>query len=160
MPVPPSPFITSSLTNIVQSDGVNSSNFKAIPNALIKVSASMTNSGDSSPDADSTILTIPVPTDTKFYLGDIGTAGSGPVVFNQGTPSSGLSYSYTALGNASDGLDFSNDSGANWSYSPVPDSQQGDTNITHVRIKPTGSFATSAAAPFPNFSVNYGLLVK
>ncbi|WP_221791948.1 hypothetical protein [Aquisediminimonas sediminicola] len=156
----PMPVVTASLNHIVQSDGINSSNFKAIPNALIKASANMTNSGPGSPDSNSTTLTIPVPANMTFFVGDIATVGGGPVKFNQGSPTSGLTYSYTVLGNSSDGLEFSNDSGATWTYTPVPDGQQGDTHITHVRIKPSGSFATSTASPFPNFTVDYGLLVK
>jgi len=156
----PVPIVTAALTNSVQSDGINSSDFKAIPNALIKASANMTNSGPGSPDSNSTTLTIPVPANTTFYVGDIGATGAGPVTFNQGSPTSALTYTYTALGSSSDGLEFSNDSGATWTYSPVPDAQQGDANITHVRINPTGSFATSTASPFPNFSVDYGLLLK
>ncbi|WP_221791950.1 hypothetical protein [Aquisediminimonas sediminicola] len=156
----PLPILTASLSNIVQSDGINVSDFKAIPNALIKVSANMTNSGQGSPDANSTTLTLPVPANMTFFVGDIGSVGGGPVTFNQGSPTSSLTYTYTALGSTSDGLEFSNDSGTTWTYAPVPDGQQGDTHITHVRIKPGGSFATSTAAPFPNFSVDYGLLVK
>ncbi|WP_221791949.1 hypothetical protein [Aquisediminimonas sediminicola] len=156
----PVPIVTATLSNIVQSDGINSSNFKAIPNALIKASANMTNSGPGNSDSNNTTLTIPVPANMTFFVGDIGSVGSGPVKFNQGSPTSGLTYSYTALGNTSDGLEFSNDSGATWTYTPVPDGQQGDTHITHVRIKPSGSFATSTASPFPNFTVDYGLLVK
>ena len=156
----PLPIPTAALTNVVQSDGVNSSNFKAIPNAVIKVSANMTNSGPGSPDANSTVFSVAIPTNTKFYLGDIGTAGGGPVNFAQGTTSSGLSYTYTALASTTDGLDFSNDSGASWTYTPTADAQQGDIAITNVRVKPAGTFSSGTSPNFPSFTITYGLLVK
>lgn len=158
--MPGSPAIQATLSTAAVADTVNSANFKAIPSALIKASGAVTNAGTGSPDANSTILVIPVPANTKLYLGDIGGAGSGPVGFTQGSTTSGLSYAFTSLSSSTDGLDFSNDSGTSWTYVPTADAQQGDAAITHIRIKPSGTFSNGTSPNFPSFTITYGLLIK
>ena len=152
--------IGASLTSVVTADPINNSNFKVIPGALVKGTASVTNNGNASPDTDATILTLPIPANMKFYIGDIGPVGAGPVQFSQGPVPSGLSYAFSALANLVDGLDFSNNFGVTWTYSPTPDAQQADAAITNIRIRPTGTFATGTSPNFPSFTVSYGLIVK
>lgn len=154
------PKLTLNLGSQVVSDTINTANFKAIPGALVRGSALVTNTGGGSPDSNSTVFSLAVPTNAKFYLGDIGTAGSGPVTITQGSPSSALTYTYTSLGSTTDGLDFSNNSGTSWTYSPTPDAQQADAAITNVRVRLSGTFATGTSPNFPSFTVNYGVVVK
>lgn len=154
------PKLALNLGTQVLSDAINTSNFKAIPGSLVRGSALVTNTGDASPDSNSTVFSLAVPTNAKFYLGDIGTAGSGPVTITQGSPSSALTYTYTSLGSTTDGLDFSDNSGTSWTYSPTPDAQQADAAITNVRVRLSGTFATGTSPNFPSFTVNYGVVVK
>jgi hypothetical protein len=80
---------------------------------------------------------------------------AGPVQFNDGSPSSGLSYTFTALGDPGDDVAFSNDSGVTYTYTPAPDANGVDTAVTNIRINPknaflgdSGSGATSANLVF------------
>lgn len=156
----PAPAISLSLANATVSDTVNTANFKAIPGTLVKVTATVSNTGTGGPDSNSTTLTLPIPANMKFYLGDIGTSGQGPVQFSQGATASGLSYSYIGLNNTTDGLDFSTNSGTSWTYQPVIDAQQADSAINSVRVKTTGTFNTGTSPNFPSFNVTYGLIIK
>ncbi|QZD88938.1 DUF11 domain-containing protein [Qipengyuania aurantiaca] len=140
------PYTTVSVTKVssVVSDPVNgSTNPKAIPGAVVEYLISVTNTGAEAADADSVSVTDDAPADAKMCLSTFG-GGSGPIMFNAGTPSSGLSYSYLALDSAGDDLEFSSDGGASWSYVPSPDSDGCDANISNFRVKPGGSFAASA----------------
>lgn len=158
--VPGDPVLGLALAHAPVSDGVSASNFKTVPGALIKATAAISNSGTGSPDANSTMLTLSIPANTKFYLGDIAGAGTGPVQFVQGATNSGLNYTYTSLASTADSLDFSNNSGASWTYAPVADVQQCDAAITTIRVRPAGTFGAGTAPNYPSFTVNYGLLVK
>jgi len=72
---------------------------------------------------------------------DLGGAGSGPVVFTNGSPASGLTYTFTSLASTTDSIAFSNDGGATYTYTPVADANGYDSNVTHFRISPTGTSA-------------------
>ena len=140
------PFTTVSVTKVssVVSDPVNgSTNPKALPGAIVEYLISVTNTGGENADADSVSVTDDAPADAKMCLTSFG-GGSGPVVFNAGTPSSGLTFSYISLDSTSDDIEFSSDDGANWNYVPSPDSEGCDANITDFRVEPGGSFAASA----------------
>ncbi len=67
------------------------------------------------------------------------------MVFADGSPVSGLSLGYVALGDAGDTLDFSNDNGATWTYVPVPDGDGCDAAITHFRLAPIGEFSAGSS---------------
>ncbi|MFM2301800.1 MAG: hypothetical protein RLZZ84_1536 [Pseudomonadota bacterium] len=152
--------LNASLVSTPVADGLNSSDFKAIPSALIRATVSVNNSGTGSADSNSTVLVLPVPSNTKLYVGDIGALGSGPVQFTQGSTASGLTYTYTSLSSVSDGVDFSNDGGTTWTYVPAPDGQQGDPAVTTLRVKPSGTFGIGTAPNYPSFTVAYQLFVN
>lgn len=160
IPTQPTYSLATSLAGTTISDTVNTANFKAIPGALVKVTATLTNTGTGSPDSNSTILSLPIPANMKLYLGDIGNPGSGPIVAMQGATPSGLTLAYTSLASPTDEVEFSNNSGASWTYSPTPDAQQADAAITNLRIKPTGTFNTGTSPNFPSLNLTYGLIIK
>jgi hypothetical protein len=60
------------------------------------------------PDANTVVLSEPVPTGTSLFVGDLGAAGSARWPSTQGTPSSTLSFSYSGLASTTDDLAFSN----------------------------------------------------
>lgn len=140
------PYTTVSVTKVssVVSDPVNgAANPKAIPGAVVEYLISVTNTGDEAADADSVSVTDDAPADAKMCLASFG-GGSGPIFFNAGTPSSGLTFSYLSLDSTADDIEFSSDGGASWTYVPSPDSDGCDANISNFRIEPGGSFAASA----------------
>lgn len=139
------PFTTLDITKIssVISDPVNgTTDPKAIPGALVEYLITVSNTGGDRTDTNSVIVTDDAPADAKMCLTGFG-GGSGPVLFNGGSPASGLTYSYTALGNNTDDLQFSADSGATWSYVPTADADGCDAAISDFRINPKGAFASS-----------------
>jgi uncharacterized repeat protein (TIGR01451 family) len=145
----------------VFSDPVNGgTNPKAIPGALMLYTITATNQGGGAADGDSVAVTDPVPAHTSLFVGDLGAPGSGPVVFSDGSPPSGLTYTFGGLGNGTDDLDFSNDGGGTWTYTPVPDGNGVDTAVTHVRIHPKGSFNGAAGGNAPSFTLRLRARVR
>jgi fimbrial isopeptide formation D2 family protein/uncharacterized repeat protein (TIGR01451 family) len=144
----------------VFSDPVNlSANPKSIPGAISAYTISVTNTGPGTVDNNTLVITDPVPANTILYVGDIGVAGSGPIVFTNGSPTSGLSYTYTSLASTTDNLDFSSDNGASWTYTPTPDVNGFDVLVTNIRIRPQGVMA-AAGGSNPSFTLNFRVKIK
>jgi len=142
------PYTTLNVTKIssVISDPVNgTSNPKAIPGALIEYLITVNNTGSERTDSDTVVVTDDAPADAKMCLANLGGAGSGPVLFGAGSPASGLAYSYVALGNAGDDLEFSADGGTTWTYTPTPDADGCDGAVSDFRVTPSGAFTAGRA---------------
>jgi hypothetical protein len=106
-------------------------------------------------DANSVEVNDATPAQLRLCTVDIGTAGSGPVTFANGTPSSGLTWTYTSLASQTDNLDFSNNGGASWTYVPQPAGDGCDSAITNFRAKPSGALAAGG-----NFSLRARYRIK
>lgn len=134
-------------------------NPKYIPGAIAEYTITASNSGGPA-DADSIFITDPVPPNTALYVNDIPVlgSGSGPVQFIQGTTSSTLSYTFSALNNMGDDLDFSKTAGATWIAVPVPGADGCDPSINRIRIKPKGTFIGNT--PQPSFSLKFRVCVQ
>jgi uncharacterized repeat protein (TIGR01451 family) len=142
----------------VYSDPANgTTNPKYIPGAIAEYTMIASNSGGPA-DADSIIITDQVPPNTALYVNDIAGAGSGPVLFTQGTPSSTLTYTFTALNNMTDDISFSSNSGATWTAVPVAGANGCDTSINYIRINPKGTFI--GATPNPGFQLKFRVCVQ
>ena len=125
----------------VHSDPVNGTvNPKAIPGAIIEYQIIVTNPSTAPTDAGSVVVRDAVPVHVDLRVADIGAPGSGPVLFTDGSPSSGLSYAFSSLASSTDDIEFSSDNGATWSYTPVPDANGVDPAVTNVRINPKNAF--------------------
>jgi type VI secretion system secreted protein VgrG len=158
--LPPTPIITIAKSTLAYSDPINATtNPKAIPGAIISYLLQVSNSGAGTVDNASTVIIDPIPSHTALFVNDM-TAGSGPVLFTQGANSSGLTYTYLALGNSSDDVDFSNDNGVSWGYIPLPGVDGCDPLVTHLRVNPKGMFIGNATSPNPGFSLNFRVCVK
>jgi hypothetical protein len=156
-----SPSLTVLKSSTLVSDPLNgTSNPKTIPGASVRYSFTATNSTAGTPDSNSTVFTDAVPAGMKLFVGDVGAAGSGPVSFTNGTPSSGLSYAFTSLASTTDGLSFSNNGGTSYTYTPVPDASGHDANITHVRVALTGTFAGASGGSNPSLTLQMLMQVK
>ncbi|MHC4428798.1 MAG: hypothetical protein ACYS0D_09410, partial [Planctomycetota bacterium] len=133
---------------------------KAIPGSTVVYTILVTNQGGGAPvDTDTVVIIDPVPADTDLFVGDVGSPGSGPVAFVDGVPTSNLTYTFTSLGSATDDVDFSNDGGATFTYTPVPDADGFDPAVTHMRINPKGQLPPATLAGSPSFSVSFRVRV-
>ncbi|HEX2763091.1 MAG TPA: DNRLRE domain-containing protein [Allosphingosinicella sp.] len=156
-----SPSITVVKSTSVVSDPFNgTSNPKMIPGATVRYTIQASNSTAGTADSNSTQFTDAVPAGMKLYVGDVGSAGSGPVGFANDATSSGLTYAFVSLASTTDSLSFSNNGGSTFAYTPVPDSSGADANVTHVRISPTGTFAGKTGAGTPGLTLQMLMLVK
>lgn len=157
----PAPSLTTVLSHPLLSDPFNGTvNPKAIPGAVLLYSLNVSNSSSGYPDSNSVAVVQAVPAQGSLYVGDLGAAGSGPAAFAQGSPSSGLTYSYSGLASTTDDLAFSSNGGASFGYTPVPDPSGYDPAVTHIRVTPKGIFAGAGAAGAPSFTISYRIKVK
>jgi len=133
-----------------------------IPGATLLYSLQTTNSGQGPADTDTVVITDPIPANTMLYVGDLGSAGSGPVLFIDGAApaGSGLTYSFTGLSSSGDDLEFSNDNGASWTYTPVADANGYDVSVTNIRVNPKGVMNASNGTTNPNFILRFRVMVK
>ncbi|MFA6470970.1 MAG: G8 domain-containing protein [Candidatus Latescibacterota bacterium] len=142
------------------SDPVNSTtNPKAIPGAVMLYTIQVSNHGTGWVDNNTTIITDPISSNLKLFINDLGSSGSGPALFIDGTPSSGLTYTFTSLSSTSDDLDFSSDSGSTWTYVPSADSDGCDSNVTNIRVNPKGILA-GAGSGNPSFEIRMNVRIK
>ena len=137
-------------------DPVNgSTNPKLIPGARVAYTISIANPNGYSVTADSIVVVDPTAARLQLFVGDISGAGGGPVMLQQGSTASGLTYTFGGLASTTDDVDFSNDGGATWTYAPVANGQSADPAVTHLRIRPKGSMA-----PNSSFSLRFGYIVR
>lgn len=157
----PAPQISLSKTLLTLSDPINStSNPKAIPGALLEYTLKAINSGTGAADNNTIVLSDSVPTNTAIYVNDISGPGSGPIRFVDGSPASGLSYSFTSLASTTDDLSFSNNNGSTFNYTPSPDVDGVDSSVTDVKMKTQGAFAGASGGGNPNFEFKFRVIVQ
>ena len=102
--------MTAAKADSVVSDPINgATNPKAIPGATVRYTIDVDNSGSAS--ASDVTVVDDVPANTAFVVGSAATTPAvGPVI------------------------EYSDDGGATWTYSPSADPDGSDTAVTHVRI--------------------------
>ena len=123
---------------------------KAIPGAIILNEIAISNSGTGIVDNDSLIITEALDTDAALRVLDFDVSTAGPLQFVDGAVASGISYSFIALGDPTDDLEFSNDGGVTFVYTPVPDVNGVDATVTHFRITPAGQFQGDSGSGTPS----------
>jgi hypothetical protein len=154
------PLLVNTKTVAVYSDPVNgTTNPKSIPGAVQVYTVRVTNQGSGAVDGNSTMVTDNIPANTKLFVGDLGALNSGPVAFTNGAPSSGLTWTFLALNNASDDLEFSNNNGTTWVYSPTPDADLCDSAVTNIRMRPKGTMPGNAGGN-PFFELRFRVRVR
>ncbi len=113
----------------------------------------VTNWGIGMTDANSISIGDIISPNASVFVGDI--SGGGPIVFEDGTPPSGMSYNYEGLGSITDDLAFSDDGGVTYAYTPVPDSTGFDPAVTNILINPTGAFEGAVGGSYPSFTIKF-----
>jgi uncharacterized repeat protein (TIGR01451 family) len=154
------PSLTHVKTSTPVSDPFNGTNNpKHIPGAVVDYTLLITNTGQGTADPGSIAVVDPVPANTKLFLGNL--SGAGPVDFVNGTPSSGLSWTYTSLSDPADDLDFSSDGGVNWNHVPSADGSGYDISpTTHIRMRPKGTMAGNSGSGNPSFQLRFRVRIN
>jgi hypothetical protein len=147
--------VSVSKTAAVVSDPLNGAlTPKAIPGAAVDYTITVGNTSNRALDDGTIAVADLVPVKTKLYVKDLGLTGSGPVAFNQALLS-GLTFTFTNLASTTDDVSFSKDGGATYTYIPTPDADGCDALVTHVKVRPHGSLATTGS-----FSVRFRVVVR
>jgi uncharacterized repeat protein (TIGR01451 family) len=131
----------------------NTTNPKRIPGGFTEYSITVRNQGPGWVDASTLVITDPVPANSDLY---VSTASGDPIVFVDGTPASGLAFNYVA------NVSYSNQpgGGAPYNYTPVPNANGVDPNVTGFRIAPTGMMNPTSVAGNPNFTIRFRVRVR
>ena len=124
-------------------------NPKAIPNALVKYMISGRNEGLGSTDVDSIVIVDKLPANMKLCVSTLVQCKA--LEFVDGTIGSELS-----LGS----LEYSNNNGADFSYTATADAEGFDEDVTNIRIKLDGSFKESDGVNHPSFDIVLHMGVK
>jgi parallel beta-helix repeat protein len=132
---------------------------KSIPGSTQVYTVRVTNQGTGAVDGNTVLITDKIPANTKLFVGNLGAPGSGPVAFVNGTPSSALTWTFTALNNLADDLDFSNDGGSTWTYVPSADAQGCDAAVTDIRMRPKGTMPGQGSGS-PTFDLQFRVVVN
>jgi uncharacterized repeat protein (TIGR01451 family) len=124
---------------------------KRIPQSVVRYDINVTNSGPGVVDANTLVITDPIPTDSSLY---VATTSGSPVLFVNGPTVSGLTYVYgTHVSYSSVGA-----SGP-WNYTPVPDASGFDGAVRAVRIVPAGVM-NAAGSGNPSFTLQFRVRIN
>ncbi len=138
------PAMTLTKTSVAFSDPANgTTNPKLIPGAVAEYTITGTTPASYSVTSNTILVTDTTPANTDLVVTNIGGAGSGPAAFTPG--SSGLTYTFTSLASTTDNIEFSNNGGTTWTYTPVANFNGVDPLVTTVRIRPQGIMAASSS---------------
>ena len=88
-------------------------------------------------------------------------AGS-PITCTNGTPTSGMTFNCGAYNNATDDVFFSKD-GTDWSYTPLPGTNNTDPLVRYLQIKPpatSGQFNGASGGANPKFTITFNVIIN
>jgi len=122
------------ISSRIISDGISASNPKAIPDAVLEYEMRVSNIPSDLAEQRGPVIANPVPDELSLFVGDIG-MGSGPFAYEPANGGSGFDCKFESLSNPADCVEFSDNGGASFDYSPTPDREGFDPNITHVRFR-------------------------
>ncbi len=141
----PMPVISIAKSSVPATTVLTDPNRFNIPGADVDYTLTVTNSGGSPIDLNSTLLTDILPAQMTFFNGDIdpATPGTQNFIFNAGT--SGLTM-------APANLAYSNNGGLSYGYAPAAGY---DPAVTALRINPQGTMAANSS-----FTISFRTAVK
>jgi hypothetical protein len=117
---------------------------KAIPGGFLTYTITVGNPTSTAVDSNTIVVLDATPANLQLFVGDL-INGAGPLVFQQGATHSALTYSWGGLASTTDDLEFSNNGGTSWTYTPVPNALGVDPAVTHFRIRPKGAMAANSS---------------
>lgn len=129
-------------------------NPKNIPGANVLYNLRVTNTGAGTVDANTLIITDPIPANATMFVGDLGAVNSGPILFVQGSPTSALAFTYSGLASGADDVDFFSDIACATPLVPVPPY---DPNVKCIRLNPKG---TMSGGPSPYFELRFKVQIN
>lgn len=140
--------LTINKVSTVISDPINgTTNPMMIPGAVVEYAITVTNEGNTTVTSNSLILLDVLPPNVAY---DRVTG----VSFANGTTTSGLNTF-----NAATMVTYSNQPSGGTPFTYVPSGTY-DTNVTGMRIAPTGTMAAATATAKPSFTIRYRVLVE
>ncbi len=146
---PSSALLTVVKYSTLVSDPVNgTTNPKMIPGAILRYFITVTNTGNTVVDANSIVITDPMPGETIYNA-------ASPVQFTNGPTASGLSAF-----NASTMVTFSSQTGGGTPFTYTPNTAGFDSNVKGLRLAPGGTMAAATATTQPSFTVSFLVQVK
>ncbi|MBT8423279.1 MAG: hypothetical protein KJP03_09195 [Gammaproteobacteria bacterium] len=135
------------------SDPFNSgTNPKAIPNADVEYVIGVSNRGSASPDNDTVAIRDDIPSTLRLCVVATCYTG-GPIVFDD-------SGSPVATGVTLGSVEYSNNGGASFSYTPSPDPDGFDDAVNAVRVTLDGVLTSIAPAGAPSFELRLAARVN
>lgn len=155
------PVLSNQKTVQVLSDPVNgTTNPKNIPGAVNLYTLTIQNTGSGT--ANSLTIADLISTNSELFTGNFatGTGAGSPFLFTNGATPSGLGCGFVAIGDATDCVEFSNNSGTSWVYTP---NGAFDPAVTSIRFKLTGTMNGAAAVgtpPYPSFTLQFKTRIK
>jgi hypothetical protein len=127
-------------------------NPKAIPNADVEYVIGVSNRGSASPDNDTVTITDDIPSTLRLCVSAACYTG-GPIVFDDtGSP--------VLTGVSLGAIEYSNNGGASFGYTPGPDSDGFDAAVNAVRITLNGVLTSIAPAGAPTFELRLAARVN
>lgn len=148
-------YSVSKLSQVVSDPANGTTQPKRMPGAVVAYLVTVASTNSNVSDNNSVALAEALPSQTALFVGDLNGPGSGPLTFTNGSPTSGLSYTFSGLSSGADDLSFSSDGGLSYTYVPVPDANGYDMAVTHIRIAPKGLFAGSTGSGDPSFTYEF-----
>ena len=145
----PATIVTS--TKVITDDQNNASNPKSIPGAKQRTTVTVTNPDTAAMASNTMELKLATPANTTIALDGDG-AGGAFAIFTEGSPASGLAFTYGGGTSLTDDVEFSSDNGSSWLFLPTAGTQ---AQVTHVRLKPRGAMAAGS-----NFKLSVAYKVK
>jgi hypothetical protein len=145
------PATVTTTTTVLSDDKNGVTNPKSIPGAKQRTTVTVSNPDTSATASNTMELKIPTPANTTIALDGDG-AGGAFAIFTEGSPASGLAFSYVSATNLGDDVEFSSDGGSSWLFLPTAGTQ---SQVTHVRLKPRGAMAAGS-----NFKISIAYAVK
>ena len=131
------PTITMQKSSVVQSDGINASNPKRIPGAIVEYTITVTNSGDGVADNNTIEVNDAIPANTTYVVNSLQ--------FIDGTISSGLTAGPSEFSYSVDGTNYNSTQ---------------STATTNLRISPLGEFQAASGAGNPYFDIKFQVEVN
>lgn len=126
---------------------------KRVPGAFVDYTATITNPNSVFTTVNGVVFTDAIPANTSLRVADMDILNPGPVAYTAGL--SLLTFSFTSLASTTDRVDFSRDSGATWTYTPVADANGCDNLVTNIRVRMGGNQVAGSA-----FSLRFRVRVK